>query len=133
MNNASEPAWLEKIQSLYVHAELIKSTGGSTGLRDEGLLESALARPKNLYFYEDQDDIFELAAAYAEGIAQNHPFVDGNKRTAHAVAGLFLQENGFVLNKEQKNEQTTLFENLAQGTASREDVAEFYRHNTRKS
>ena len=133
MNNGFKPVWVEKGQALYIQAELIKSTGGSTGLRDEGLLESALTRAQNLYFYEDQDDIFMLAAAYAEGIAQNHPFVDGNKRTAHAVAGLFLQENGYVLNKEQKNEQTTLFENLAQGTASREDVAEFYCHNTHKS
>ena len=82
-----------------VHAEQLKLHGGAPGLRDEGMLESALARPQQKYHY-GVTDIFELAAAYLFGIAKNHPFVDGNKRTAFVAADLFLYFNGYSLEAE---------------------------------
>jgi death-on-curing protein len=84
---------------------------------------------KNFYAYGEKD-ICMLAAAYAEGIARNHPFVDGNKRTAYAVAGLFLFLNGLALQIPDTKEQITLFENVAAGHVSKEELAEFYRSNT---
>ncbi|MCC0030584.1 MAG: type II toxin-antitoxin system death-on-curing family toxin [Brucellaceae bacterium] len=82
-----------------VHAEQLKLHGGAPGLRDEGMLESALARPQQKHHY-GVNDIFELAAAYLFGIAKNHPFVDGNKRTAFVAADLFLYFNGYSLEAE---------------------------------
>ncbi len=76
------------------HAEQLRLHGGAPGLRDEGMLESALARPEQKHHY-GEDDIFVLAAAYLFGIAKNHPFVDGNKRTAWVAADLFLYFNGY--------------------------------------
>jgi len=130
MSDDFEPIWIAKEQVLYIHSEAIRQKGGDAGLRDEGLLESALARPQNLYAYDGERNIFVLAASYAEAIARNHAFVDGNKRTAYAVSDLFLYENGYNLEKERYMEQTTLFENLAKGELNREEVAEFYRQNT---
>jgi len=130
MTDHSEPKWMSKEHVLFIHEQAIKEQGGSQGIRDEGLLESAIARPQNLYAYEEQNDIFELAASYAEGIARNHAFVDGNKRTAYATSDLFLYQNGYDLNAEQAREQTTLFENLAKGEVRREELAAFYRQNT---
>jgi death on curing protein len=90
------PTWLLKPAILAMHAECIAEHGGGDGLRDEGLLDSALARPVHLHHYEGAD-LWRLAAAYAVGIAKNHPFVDGNKRTAFLAAALFLECNGLVL------------------------------------
>lgn len=78
---------------LALHAECIRAYGGSDGVRDDGLLESALARPQHLFHYE-KADVLLLAASYAVGIAKNHPFVDGNKRTAFLAAAVFLERNG---------------------------------------
>ncbi len=83
-----------------VHQEQLKLHGGGTGLRDEGMLESALARPLQKYHY-GEEDLFVLAAAYLFGIAKNHPFVDGNKRTAFVAADLFLYLNGYSIEAEQ--------------------------------
>ena len=129
MNDAPAPKWISKEQVLYIYERAIEKYGGSFGLRDAGLLESALARPQNFYAYGEQD-LFRLAAAYAEGIARNHPFIDGNKRTAYATAGLFLYVNGYILDVISVSEQITLFENLAMGQVSRGDLAHFYRQNT---
>jgi death-on-curing protein len=90
------PAWISKAAALAIHDEQIAEHGGALGLRDEGLLDSALARPKNLLSYR-RAGIPRLAAAYAFGIARNHPFVDGNKRTSLVVAETFLELNGFEL------------------------------------
>ena len=81
---------------LAIHGRLLAEHGGASGLRDESLLESALAAPKNHFEYE-QADVFKLAAAYAFALTSNHPFVDGNKRTAFAAAGIFLELNGYRL------------------------------------
>ncbi len=132
MTQDIEPLWITEKEAFLFHEKIIEKTGGSHGMRDQGLLQSALARPQNLYSYEEQDDIFELDASYTEGIAQNHAFVDGNKRTALAVAGLFLEKNGYELEVQKEYEQKNLIEDIAKGNIFREDVAEFYRQNTRK-
>jgi len=79
---------------LALHKECIATFGGSDGVRDEGLLDSALARPENLFCY-DVPTLHELTAAYGYGIAKNHPFIDGNKRTAFLTSAVFLMDNGF--------------------------------------
>lgn len=93
----AEPLWLDRELILLLHEDIISETGGATGVRDEGLLESALARPLNRFAYEGVSDVIELAATYAVAIASNHPFIDGNKRSAFMALGLFLEDNGFQL------------------------------------
>jgi death-on-curing protein len=89
----SEPVWIQKSALLQAHALVLIEHGGLGGIRDEGLLDSALARPKNLYAYEAVQDICRLAVSYAFGILRNHPFADGNKRTAFIALNLFLNRN----------------------------------------
>ncbi|HEV2562106.1 MAG TPA: type II toxin-antitoxin system death-on-curing family toxin [Rhizomicrobium sp.] len=92
----SDWIWIEKDIVLAIHDEQIFEHGGASGVRDNGALESALARPQNLSAYGDPDAA-SLAASCAFGIAKNHPFVDGNKRTAFVALELFLDLNGYVL------------------------------------
>lgn len=80
-----------------IHAQSVGLVGGSSGIRDQALLESALDRPKNLAAYGDDPSIFELAAAYCVGIVKNHPFLDGNKRTGYLAAHTFLELNGYIV------------------------------------
>lgn len=89
----SEPRWIDRRALLFLHSESLAEHGGAEGIRDDGLLDSALARPLNLLAYENPD-LAALAAAYGVGIAKNHPFVDGNKRAALLAVGLFLALNG---------------------------------------
>ena len=91
-----EPRWLPKDLMLHVHNRQLAEHGGGAGVRDEGLLESALARPQNQFTY-GETDVAALAGAYAFGIAKNHPFIDGNKRTAFVACELFLAANGYDL------------------------------------
>ena len=93
----AEPRWLAKADVIELHDYVLARTGGSSGLRDEGLLESALARPLNRWSYEGVEDIRDLAATYGIGLAKNHPFIDGNKRAAFLGVGLFLELNGWRL------------------------------------
>ena len=93
----SEPLWVSLKSALALHERSIELFGGSPGIRDEGLLQSALDRPRNVNAYEPESTLHRLAAAYGHGIAMNHPFVDGNKRTAFAVCGVFLAKNGLWL------------------------------------
>lgn len=93
--------WLLKPAILAVHNLLIARFGGPVGLRDEGLLDSALARPVNLHHYEDCTELPHLAASYAAGIIRNHPFVDGNKRTGLVAAYMFLDLNGTTLQADE--------------------------------
>jgi len=88
--------WIDKQALLLLHGESLAEHGGAAGMRDEGLLDSALARAQNLAAYGDPD-VADLAAAYGSGISQNHPFVDGNKRAAFLSVGLFLALNGYRL------------------------------------
>lgn len=92
----TKPRWLSKQLILAVHERQLAEHGGAAGVRDEGLLESALAWPLNLFAYSEGDTA-ALAAAYAFGIARNHPFIDGNKRTAFVACELFLSANGYEL------------------------------------
>ena len=124
-----EPRWISKEQALYIHKRSIERHGGGEGMRDISLLESALARAENLFAY-GENDIFQLAAGYAVGIVRNHPFIDGNKRTAYSVAGLFLHANGYKLLVPNINKQIALFKHVAAGKISREKLAAFYQKNT---
>ncbi len=94
----TEPVWLARHEVLAIHAELLDRFGGPDGVRDEGMLRSALDRARNRFAYEEPaPDIPALAAAYAEGIVGNHPFLDGNKRTGFVAAYVFLGINGLRL------------------------------------
>lgn len=93
----TEPEWIALPAIVKLHDHSIARHGGAPGLRDVGLLESALARPQNRFAYEGVDDVLELAATYAVAIASNHPFADGNKRAGFAAMLLFLRLNGFAL------------------------------------
>lgn len=88
-----EPIWVEKLAIIALHDRSLALHGGPSGIRDEGLLESALQRPANRFFYEGETSIAVLAATYAVGVASNHPFVDGNKRAAYQALILFLALN----------------------------------------
>jgi death on curing protein len=117
--------WVTSDVALAVHAEQIAEHGGGEGVRDAGLVESALARPQNLVAY-GEPDAAALAAAYAFGIARNHPFVDGNKRTAAVISETFLVLNGFTLAASDA-ELVVAFLALAAGELNEEQVAEWFR------
>jgi death on curing protein len=91
------PIWIDKRALLLLHRESLAQFGGASGLRDEGLLDSALTRPVNKHAYEGCSDVAVLAAAYGFGLARNHTFVDGNKRVAFLAVGVFLAINGHRL------------------------------------
>ena len=93
----ADPVWLDRDLVLALYEDVVAASGGAVGLRDEGLLESALARPANRFAYEGVEDLLELAATYAVAIASNHSFVDGNKRMAFIALGQFLADNGGIL------------------------------------
>ena len=103
----SVPRWVDKQALLLLHGESLAIHGGLSGLRDEGLLDSALARPLNLLAY-GSPNLFDLAAAYGVGLAQNHPFNDGNKRAAFLALGLFLALNGMRLTASQVDATRTM-------------------------
>jgi death on curing protein len=122
--------WLDKRALLLLHAESLAEHGGAAGIRDEGLLDSALARPLNLAAYEDPD-YAALAAAYAFGIAKNHPFVDGNKRAAFLGAGLFLALNGYRLSASQLDATQAMLA-LAAGEIDEANFARWIRDHSEK-
>lgn len=126
----TEPIWLDKRIALAMHETLIREYGGSGGVRDEGLLESALARPQNQAAYGDPS-LAELAAAYAFGIARNHAFVDGNKRTALMAAYTFLRMNGLRLSAPEV-EAVTMIRDLAAGEIGEEELAAWIGANIEK-
>lgn len=120
----TEPRWVLDAVVVAVHRLLIAEHGGNPGIRDKGLLDSALARPQQRFCYEPQSTIFDLAAAYGYGLAKNHPFVDGNKRAALAVAAIFLEMNGFSLNAPEP-ETVVVIEKLAAGELSEPALAQW--------
>ena len=117
--------WISKRALLLLHDESLAQHGGASGVRDEGLLESALARPENLAAY-GSPDVAELAASYAFGLAKNHPFIDGNKRAAFLATGLFLALNGQRLVVAQA-EATVMVFDLASGEITEEAFANWLR------
>lgn len=124
----NEPLWLSRSIIEEIHAEMIREHGGSYGIRDEGLLESALARPRNKWEYGERDPAV-LAAAYAFGLAKNHPFVDGNKRVAFMAAYVFLDVNGCVLQASEPDAVWAM-QRLAAGGLTESDFAGWVRENT---
>ncbi len=122
--------WIEESVVWAVHEAQLAEHGGSAGVRDPGLLASALARPLNLAAYNGAADAAGLAAAYGFGIARNHPFIDGNKRTAFVCAELFLALNGYQLQAEDANCVSTMLA-LAAGEISEAEFAAWLRtHST---
>ncbi len=118
--------------ALAIHEAQLAEHGGIAGVRDEGLFSSAMARPQNLAAYGDRPDVADLAAAYAFGLARNHPFLDGNKRTAFVVMELFLTLNGHTLDAEDAECISTM-ESLAAGELPEKEYAAWLRsHIARK-
>lgn len=113
-----------------MHLRQLSEHGGGAGLRDNGLLESAIQRPLNKTQY-GTPDLSDLAASYAFGIARNHPFIDGNKRTALVASFTFLYLNGYGVNTSQVENVRTFLE-LASGSLTEENLAEWFRNNLRK-
>lgn len=120
--------WIDKRLLLLLHDESLATHGGAQGLRDEGLLDSALARPLNLASF-GHPDVADLAAAYAGGISRNHPFIDGNKRMAFLSIGLFLALNGRRLTASPADATLRMFA-LAAGEIDEDDLARWLRSNT---
>ncbi len=124
-----EPVWIDRNVVLAMHDELLFELGGAAGFRDEALLDSALARPQNLFLYE-ASDLFALAATYIHGIVRNHPFVDGNKRTGYVVGGIFLERNGKILMASEE-EATAIILDLTSRKIKEEELAAWLRKNCR--
>jgi death-on-curing protein len=121
---------MEAADAVIAHDLELAAHGGSAGLRDAGLLESALARPRNIWAYtESRPSLAVLAAANAFGISSNHPFVDGNKRTALLVSFAFLDVNGFEVNASQEDAFLTIL-GLAAGEISEDELAQWFDRNT---
>ncbi len=125
-----EPIWIDKREVLAIHEHLLVLHGGASGLRDEGLLESALARPRQQFAYASPD-IIDMATAYTSGIVRNHPFVDGNKRTGFVVGVLFLEMNGFLFTASEAEAAQAVLE-LAAGTVDEAGFAAFLRDHVKR-
>ena len=121
----NEPLWVSKKAVLAIHSAQLAEHGGSDGIRDEALLDSALAKPRNVFAYVDQPDIFRLAAFYASGIARNHAFVDGNKRIALVVSLTFLDRNGWDIVSSKEDVYFT-FLHLADGSLTEEELTAWF-------
>jgi death-on-curing protein len=117
--------WIATEVALAAHAEQLSEHGGAEGVRDAGALESAMARPRNLALYEEPDAA-SLAAAYAFGIARNHPFVDGNKRTAAVISETFLVLNGHRLDSSDAELVVAILA-LAAGDLPEDELADWFR------
>ena len=118
--------WIAESVVLAIHEAQLAEHGGMAGIRDENLLASALGRPRNLDAYGDKPDVAAIAAAYAFGIARNHPFFDGNKRTGFVLLELFLNLNGRILEASDAECITTMLA-LAAGDLSEENLAAWLR------
>ena len=127
----AEPKWLTTVQVKMLHAESLNYFGGSPGIRDETLLESALGRPQNKWVYNPEVSIFELAAAYGFGIARNHAFVDGKKRAALLAMRAFLFSNGYSLSPDEV-ETVTMIEGLAGGAVEEDLLTSWLESNSKK-
>lgn len=120
----TEPTWVLPEVVLAVQQMLIAEHGGAAGIRDSALLDSALNRAPQKYAYEKESTVFQLAASYAYGLAKNHPFVDGNKRIALTVAGIFLELNGYSLNAPEP-EAVIFMEKMAAGQLEEQVLADW--------
>jgi death on curing protein len=123
-----EPVWIDERDALALHDRLLALHGGAAGLRDDGLLKSALARPQQHFAYAESADIIDMAAVYTAGIVRNHPFVDGNKRTGFVVGILFLELNGYRFTASEEDAAKSVLE-LAAGDLDETDYSAFLRDN----
>jgi len=124
----SEPIWIDERDALALHDRLLALDGGAPGVRDVNLLQSALARPKQLHAYGDNPDIIDMAAAYTAGIVRNHPFIDGNKRTGFLVGVLFLELNGYHFTATEESAAQAIL-SLAAATLDEPALAAWLRAN----
>ncbi len=120
-----EPIWIDKPEVLIVHSMQLAEHGGSDGIRDETLLDSALSKPRNVFAYADLVSLPRLAASYAFGIARNHAFIDGNKRTALVVSEGFLRLNGLKAVSTPEEKYFT-FLHLADGSLSEDELTAWF-------
>jgi death-on-curing protein len=121
-----KPVWIDERDALVLHDRLLALHGGATGLRDSGLLKSALARPQQHFAYAEAVDIIGMAAVYTTGIVGNHPFLDGNKRTGFVAGILFLELNGYRFTASEEDAAEAVL-NLADGTLDEAGYREFLR------
>jgi death on curing protein len=131
MSEIKEPVWVTYDQAIAIHSRQLRRFGGAPGLRDEGMLHSALERPLNKWRYE-QSGLVELAAAYAFGLAKNHAFVDGNKRIAFMTMMIFLRKNGIHFAPDQA-QATAIILALAAGEVGEDGLARWIAANLPKS
>jgi len=127
MSEPNEPLWITYEQAIAIHSRQLRRFGGAPGLRDEGMLRSALERPVNKWTYE-QAPLAELAAAYAFGLAKNHAFVDGNKRIAFMAMMVFLRKNGIPFSPAEA-EAAAIILALAAGEVNEEGLTRWIRDN----
>ncbi|HXG44716.1 MAG TPA: type II toxin-antitoxin system death-on-curing family toxin [Gemmatimonadales bacterium] len=127
----AEPRWVERVVVDAIHLGQIREHGGLRGVRDENALESALARPRHKWQYDEVADLPALAAAYGFGLCRNHPYRDGNKRVAFVVMVVFLELNGLVFDATEAEVVTTMLA-LADSRLSESDLAEWLRGHTRR-
>lgn len=128
VENRVEPVWLTSAQIRLLHSESIRIFGGVTGLRDDGLLESALSRPRNRWAYNENVTLHQLAAELAFGLSRNHPFIDGNKRISLLSIRAFLHRNGRRFNPDRLS-SVTVIESLAAGSVTLDDLAAWIKDN----
>lgn len=127
-----EPVWIEERDVLAIHGRLLAAHGGAPGLRDQGLLQSALARPRQHYAHDDSTGVIEMATLYTAGIVRNHSFIDGNKRAGFVAGVLFLELNGFrFIASEEDATQAVL--SLAAGTMDENAYTEWMRAKSRRA
>ena len=127
----NEPNWVDRQVLIAIQNELLNRFGGLAGIRDEGLLDSAINKPKNLFAY-GQPTVFELAASYATGLVKNHPFLDGNKRIGFMAAYVFLGANGWSLEATEEEAVLETLE-LAAGERTEADYAAWLARNSVES
>ena len=127
----NEPNWVDRLVLIAIQSELLNRFGGLAGIRDEGLLDSAINKPKNLIAY-GQPTVFELAASYATGLVKNHPFLDGNKRIGFMAAYVFLGANGWSLEATEEEAVLETLE-LAAGERAEADYAAWLARNSVES
>ena len=126
----TEPRWVHRTFVRAVHADQIRQHGGSLGLRDEGLLESALERPRNRWQYESDADLATITAAYGYGLTANHSFIDGNKRVAFQIMYVYLGLNGYRIEAAEP-EVVALMLGVADGSVEEQALAEWLREHMR--
>ena len=125
-----EPLWLDERDALTLHDRLLAEFGGAAGIRDASLLQSALARPRQIFAYAPAADVAGLAAAYTSDVVANHPFVDGNKRTGFVLGVLFIELNGFRFTATEEEAASAVLA-LAAGDIAKSEYAAYLRAHLR--